>query len=163
MWNLSSKLSLKTPRSWKIFDHSSLDCKEDTSPILNYLKKFKCISNELAVIQQPVSDNDKVSRLANGLCPKYMNFVDSRFFKPPFPTFSQFIVLNNYELGISFCEEEKVIAHNLAFLDLLYYEHPKRFSIRESITKIISLVFLFINWALENLLNAIICEESYFS
>lgn len=53
------------------------NCKKNSLSILEFLKKFKGIRDELAAIQKLVFDNDRVSWLAIGLGPKYLNFVDS--------------------------------------------------------------------------------------
>lgn len=66
-------------------------CKEDNLSTPNYLKPFKGIRDEIAIIEKPFFDDDKVSWLANGFGLRYMNFVDSQLYKPPNPTFSQFV------------------------------------------------------------------------
>lgn len=66
-------------------------------------------------MQKPVSDDDKVSWLAIGLGSKYMNFVESQLFNPPYSAFSHFVcALNNHELLSSSYDERKTIDHNLA-------------------------------------------------
>lgn len=51
--------------------------KKETSSVSNFIKHFKGICDELAAIQKPVSNDDKVRWSAIGLGPKYMNFVGS--------------------------------------------------------------------------------------
>lgn len=81
------------------------------------LKLLKSICDELAIIQKPISDNDKVIAFAIDLGSKCINFVDSQLFKPPYPTFSQFVSdLNNHEVCISSYDEQKLVNHNLTFV-----------------------------------------------
>ncbi|KAF6171551.1 hypothetical protein GIB67_018075 [Kingdonia uniflora] len=68
-------------------------------------------------MQKPVSDDDKVNWLANGLGPKYFNFCDAQLSKPPTSTYSQFITaLQNHELQNQAYTEEIVLDHHMAFM-----------------------------------------------
>lgn len=60
---------------------------------LKILKKLKGTCDDLALVQKPVSDDDKVSWLGIRLRSTYMNFVDSPLPKTTLPTVSQFIQL----------------------------------------------------------------------
>lgn len=53
-----------------------------------YLKKFKNLCDNLAAINQPVSDIDEVFQLANGLEAKYQDFRVAMLTKPPYPSFN---------------------------------------------------------------------------
>ncbi|KAF6173381.1 hypothetical protein GIB67_027076 [Kingdonia uniflora] len=55
---------------------------------LSTAREFKGICDELAAMQKPMSDDDRVNWLANGLGPKYFNFCDAKLSKPPTPTYS---------------------------------------------------------------------------
>ncbi|KAF6164066.1 hypothetical protein GIB67_017650 [Kingdonia uniflora] len=84
---------------------------------LSTTREFKGICDELAAMQKPVSDDDKVNWLANGLGPKYFNFCDAHLSKPPTPTYSQFITaLQNHELRNQAYTEERVLDHHMAFM-----------------------------------------------
>ncbi|KAF8406030.1 hypothetical protein HHK36_008110 [Tetracentron sinense] len=57
----------------------------------DYLRKFKSLCDSLAAIGRPVSDEDRVFWVLNGLGPNYESFVTSVLAKPPFPSYDQLI------------------------------------------------------------------------
>ena len=85
----------------------------------DFLKKFKGISNNLAAIGKPLSDEDKIFQLACGLGPKYANFKTIMLTKPPYPSMKEFIVaLYNHEQTVMVSKEKEVNKHtdpNYAF------------------------------------------------
>ncbi|XXG72814.1 hypothetical protein AAC387_Pa07g1825 [Persea americana] len=112
---LSLKVGLNTSKEvWKTLednyaqatkdrDHALLRqiqlCRMGSSSISEYVRKFKNICDNLAAIQRPVSDNDKVFWLSNGLSSKYENFFVSMLSRSPTPSYVDFVnALTNYEL-----------------------------------------------------------------
>uniref|UniRef100_A0A2N9F269 Reverse transcriptase Ty1/copia-type domain-containing protein n=1 Tax=Fagus sylvatica TaxID=28930 RepID=A0A2N9F269_FAGSY len=92
--------------------------KEGTS-LGEYLMQFKSICDSLAVIQKPVSDEDKTVQLSHCLGKKYEVFNTTMLSKPPFPTFNQFITaLQGYDMRIqgNQIEEKEETNHNMAFI-----------------------------------------------
>ncbi|KAL5738660.1 hypothetical protein ACOSP7_031421 [Xanthoceras sorbifolium] len=92
--------------------------KKGSRSIDEYLKDFKNICDNLAAIQKPVSDIDKVLQFASGLGNQYMDFRTAMLSKPPLPSFQQFLLalqgheqtlLSNHE------EEKRSIEHAQAF------------------------------------------------
>ncbi|KAF8369725.1 hypothetical protein HHK36_032252 [Tetracentron sinense] len=74
-------------------------CKKGNGTIEDYLRRFKGICDALVAIQRPVSDDDKVFWLTNGLGSSYEGFVTSIFAKPPIPTYDQLVPsLLNHEM-----------------------------------------------------------------
>ncbi|GFZ12945.1 hypothetical protein Acr_23g0013300 [Actinidia rufa] len=65
--------------------------RKDNLTVAEYLRKFKTICAELAAIQKPVKDSDKVCWAINGLGSKYESFTNALITKPTLPTFSQFV------------------------------------------------------------------------
>ncbi|KAL6350339.1 hypothetical protein AAG906_004288 [Vitis piasezkii] len=55
-------------------------------------QEFKRICDNLAAINKPISDLDKVFQFARGLGPKYQDFRVAMLTNPPYPTFSQFVM-----------------------------------------------------------------------
>ncbi|KAK2656860.1 hypothetical protein Ddye_009912 [Dipteronia dyeriana] len=83
-----------------------------------YLKEFKSICNNLVAIKKPVSDQDKVFQFAHGLGLKYIDFRTAMLTKPPYPSFSQFMLaLQGYEQTIHAQkdEEKTYLEHAQAF------------------------------------------------
>ncbi|TXG48399.1 hypothetical protein EZV62_027693 [Acer yangbiense] len=73
-----------------------------------YLKKFKSICDNLAAIKKLVSDGDKVFQFAHGLGKKYMDFRTAMLTKPPYPSFSQFVLaLQGHEQAVLAHKEEE--------------------------------------------------------
>ncbi|XP_012856951.1 PREDICTED: uncharacterized protein LOC105976216 [Erythranthe guttata] len=92
--------------------------KKGSRSLNEYLKEFKWICDNLSAIKKPVSDFDKVFRFANGLGPKYENFRLAMLTKPPYPTFSQFVLaLQGHEQSLeTLRDEEKIfLEHEQAF------------------------------------------------
>ncbi|KAL5786305.1 hypothetical protein ACOSQ2_008697 [Xanthoceras sorbifolium] len=92
--------------------------KKGSRSIDEYLKDFKNICDNLAAIQKPVSDIDKVLQFASGLGNQYIDFRTAMLSKPPLPSFQQFLLalqgheqtlLSNHE------EEKRSIEHAQAF------------------------------------------------
>ncbi|KAF8377256.1 hypothetical protein HHK36_030631 [Tetracentron sinense] len=71
--------------------HQLQICKKDSSSMSDYLRKFKSLCDSLAAIGHPVSDEDRVFWVLNGLGPSYESFVTSVLAKPPFPSYDQLI------------------------------------------------------------------------
>lgn len=66
--------------------------------IEEYIRKFKSLCDNLADINKPMSNVDKVFQLAKGLGPKYQDFCLAMLIKPLYPTFNQFVLsLQSYE------------------------------------------------------------------
>ncbi|KAF6167251.1 hypothetical protein GIB67_043112 [Kingdonia uniflora] len=108
-----SKVGRKTSSSHYWVEYN----KRGIMPLPDYIKQFKRICDELAVMQKPVSDDEKVNWLANGLGPNYFNFCDAQLSKPLTPTYSQFITaLQNHELRNQAYTEERVLDHHMAFM-----------------------------------------------
>ncbi|KAF5180470.1 Copia-like polyprotein/retrotransposon, partial [Thalictrum thalictroides] len=57
----------------------------------DFLRRFKRISDSLAAIGQPISDEDKVVCVLNGLLPAYDAFVTSVFARPPVPPYDELL------------------------------------------------------------------------
>jgi len=73
--------------------------KLESISIGNYLTYFKSICGNLVAIQKPISYEDKPVQLSHCLGKKYDVFVTTMMSKPPFPTFSQFVIaLQGYDM-----------------------------------------------------------------
>ncbi|KAL5790385.1 hypothetical protein ACOSQ2_005273 [Xanthoceras sorbifolium] len=66
--------------------------KKGSRSIDEYFKDFKNICDNLAAIQKPVSDIDKVLQFASGHGNQYMDFRTAMLSKPPLPSFQQFLL-----------------------------------------------------------------------
>jgi len=66
--------------------------KKGSRTLDEYLREFKSICDNLAAIKEPVSDQDKVFQFAYGLGPRYETFHVAMLTKPPYPSFSQFLL-----------------------------------------------------------------------
>lgn len=80
-----------------------IPAKKGTLSISDYFINFKVITDSLAAIQCPVSDEDKVLHILSGLGPSYEMFVTSSVCaKPPMPTFEDLrALLLNQEIRLS--------------------------------------------------------------
>lgn len=58
-----------------------------------YLKSFKKMVAGLATIQKAILDDDRVIYFSHGLGKKYNVLVTSMLSKPPFPSYSQFVMV----------------------------------------------------------------------
>lgn len=65
----------------------ALVIKKGAFPLDDYLRKFKNNCDNLAAINQPMSNLNKVFQLATGLGSKYQDFCLAMLTKPPYPTF----------------------------------------------------------------------------
>ncbi|TXG61102.1 hypothetical protein EZV62_012465 [Acer yangbiense] len=95
-----------------------MEIKKGSHSIDEYLKQFKNIYENLAAIQKPLSDIDKVLQFASGFGNQYMDFRTTILSKPPLPSFQQFILaLQGHEQTLlSNREDEKrSIEHAQAF------------------------------------------------
>ncbi|KAF2322319.1 hypothetical protein GH714_011220 [Hevea brasiliensis] len=82
--------------------------KKGSRSLEEYLRDFKSISDNLAAIKSPVSDQDKVFQFALGLGPRYENFRIAMLTKPPYPSFSQFLLaLQGHEQSLNARKEEE--------------------------------------------------------
>lgn len=84
-----------------------------------YQRKFKRICDNLAAINKPISDLDKVFQFARGLGPKYQDFRVAMLTNPPYPTFSQFVMaLQSHDQLLETNSETNQLSlnHNQAFL-----------------------------------------------
>lgn len=66
--------------------------KENLS-LYDYLQRFKEIYDNLAAIEKPLLDVDKVFRFSKGLGNKNKKFQIAYLSKPPYPSFTRFIML----------------------------------------------------------------------
>ncbi|KAF7824604.1 Retrovirus-related Pol polyprotein from transposon RE1 [Senna tora] len=92
--------------------------KKGSRSLEEYLREFKSICDNLAAIKESVSDQDKVFQFAHGLGPRYESFRVAMLTKPPYPSFSQFLLaLQGHEqIQNSQKEEERnFIEHAQAF------------------------------------------------
>lgn len=83
-----------------------------------YLKEFKSICNNLTTIKKPINDIDKVFQFACGLGSRYETFCIVMLTKPPYLSFSQFVLaLQGHEQSlVTKKEEEKsILEHAQAF------------------------------------------------
>lgn len=62
--------------------------KRDGKPVDDYLNRMKKIFDQLAIIQHPVDDNEKVRYVLGGLGEEYKMFVTALLVKPPLPAFN---------------------------------------------------------------------------
>nr|VVW54226.1 unnamed protein product [Nymphaea colorata] len=60
--------------------------------VIEYVSGFKAICDELAAIEKPLGDNDKVFWLVNGLGPRYELFMTS-ILKLPVPSYLDVVSL----------------------------------------------------------------------
>ena len=82
--------------------------KKGSQSLDEYLRAFKSICDNLSAIKSPVSDQDKVFQFAHGLGPRYENFRIAMLTKPPYPSFSQFLLaLQGYEQSLTAQKEEE--------------------------------------------------------
>ncbi|XP_059650359.1 uncharacterized protein LOC132296147 [Cornus florida] len=97
----------------------SLAClKKGSLSITEYIKKFKAICDNFASINKPIPETEKVFKLARGLGPKYQDFRMVMLSKPPYPSFTQFVLsLQNHEQMITEQreEEKRIVDHAQAF------------------------------------------------
>lgn len=85
-----------------------MNLRKGTKSLDDYLKEFKSICDNLASIKKPISDRDKVFQFAHGLGPKYMDFRIAMLTKPPYPSFSQFLLaLQSHEQTLITQKEEE--------------------------------------------------------
>ena len=94
------------------------DLKLRNRSLSEYLKAVKTIFDGLAAIQKTVADEDKVIYMSRGLGKKYSTLVTSMLAKPPFPTYTQFVIaVQNYEIHLqSFELENKAVDQTMAFV-----------------------------------------------
>jgi len=82
--------------------------KPESTSLGDYLIHFKSICDNLAAIEKPISDEDKTVQLSHCIVKKYDVFVTTMLSKPPFPTFSQFIIaLQGYDMRYGSVTNEK--------------------------------------------------------
>ena len=81
--------------------------------IEEYHKEFKFIYDNLAAINKPVLDLDKVFQFARGLGNQYMDFRTTMLTKAPYPFFNQFVLaLQGHKQTLYLhCEEEKAYVY----------------------------------------------------
>lgn len=60
-------------------------------PIKDYIREFKGVCDNLAAINKPVPEDDKVLMLAQGCGGRYKIIRSVMFSKPPYPSFKQFV------------------------------------------------------------------------
>jgi hypothetical protein len=73
--------------------------KPELTSLGDYLILFKSICDNLAAIEKPIYDEDKTVQLSHCLGKRYDVFVTTMLSKPPFPTFSQFVIaLQGYDM-----------------------------------------------------------------
>jgi len=73
--------------------------KPESTSLDDYLILFKSICDNHAAIDKPISDEDKAVQLSHCLGKKNDVFVTTMLSKPPFPTFSQFVIaLQGYDM-----------------------------------------------------------------
>ncbi|CAJ2674541.1 unnamed protein product [Trifolium pratense] len=92
--------------------------KKGSRTLDEYLREFKSICDNLAAIKEPVSDQDKVFQFAYGLGSRYETFRVAMLTKPPYPSFSQFLVaLQGHEQiqNVRKDEEKNLMEHAQAF------------------------------------------------
>lgn len=92
--------------------------KKGSRTLEEYLREFKSICDNLAAIKETVSDQDKVFQFAYGLGPSYETFRVAMLTKPPYPSFSQFLLApqGHEQIQNAQKEEEKsLIEHAQAF------------------------------------------------
>ncbi|KAF8396197.1 hypothetical protein HHK36_017810 [Tetracentron sinense] len=65
--------------------------KKGNSNVPDFLQKFKTLCDELAAIQKPVSDDDKVAWAITGLDSSYDALTNAILARPPLPSFTQFV------------------------------------------------------------------------
>lgn len=84
--------------------------KRDGKPIDDYLNRMKRIFDQLAIIQHPVEDSEKVRYILGGLGEEYKMLVIALLAKPPLPAYSTLRpLLLQHELMIQ-KENENVVA-----------------------------------------------------
>ena len=107
--SIEEQLLLVTMEKEGLLKSMLMSIRKGSKSLDEYLKEFKSICDNLDAIKKPVSDGDKVFQFAHGLGQKYMDFWTAMLTKPPYPSFSQFVLaLQGHEQAIlSHKEEEK--------------------------------------------------------
>lgn len=109
VWEYLVDTFIQSTKDSKVMLRGQLQmCKKGIHTVDEYVQAFKKISDDLTAIQSLVNDKDKVFYLSSGLGSQYESFVTSMLSKPPYPTYSQFVIaLRSHELRNQCFAKEK--------------------------------------------------------
>ena len=119
IWDsLVEQLLPNTVEREALLKESLANLKKGSLSIEEYVWKFKSICDNLAAINKPVPETEKVFQLTCGLGTKYQDFHIEMLTKPPYPSLSQFVLsLQNHEqiLNAQQDKEKQIDDHSQVF------------------------------------------------